>query len=128
MDNEFLLPQKVCAVFSRVTITFYLFLGRTAGWCFWSLYQISFGWGEFWNNFQICSCMNLVLYCFFRRIRNTVFLTHFLTNVLFMQKPDGWFLLAKCLKNTCKRVTFWVKMQVDGLHIYLKWHSSTGVF
>ena len=29
----------------------------------------------------------------------------FLTNVPLMDKPDSWFLLAKCLKNTCGRVT-----------------------
>ena len=29
-----------------------------------------------------------------------------------MQKPGSWFLLTKCLKNTCGRVTFQVKMQV----------------
>ena len=28
-------------------------------------------------------------------------------------KPGGWFLLAKYLKNTCGRVIFYVKMQVD---------------
>ena len=30
----------------------------------------------------------------------------FLTNVPFTDKPVSWFLLAKCLKNTCARVTF----------------------
>ena len=40
-----------------------------------------------------------------------------------MDKPGSWLLLAKCLKNTCGRVTFQVKMQID-----LKCHSSTGVF
>ena len=29
-----------------------------------------------------------------------------LTNVPFTDKPGSWFLLAKCLKNTCGRVTF----------------------
>ena len=29
-----------------------------------------------------------------------------------MDKAGSWFLLAKCLKNTCGRVTFLVKMQV----------------
>ena len=51
----------------------------------------------------------------------------FSTNVPFMQKTGSWFLLAKCLKNTCGRVTFSVKMQVDDTCI-LKCHSSTGVF
>ena len=36
----------------------------------------------------------------------------FSTNVLITDKPGSWFLLAKCLKNTCRRVTFQVKMQV----------------
>ena len=52
----------------------------------------------------------------------------FLTNVPFMDKPDCWFLLAKCFKNTCGRVTFQVKMQVIDLHLFLKCHSSTSVF
>ena len=30
----------------------------------------------------------------------------FSTNVPIMDKPSSWFLLAKCLKNTCGRVTF----------------------
>ena len=33
-------------------------------------------------------------------------LNTFLTNVPLMDKPGIWFLLAKCLKNTCGRVTF----------------------
>ena len=35
----------------------------------------------------------------------------FLTNAPFMEKPGSWFLLAKC-----------------DLHLYLKCHSSIGVF
>ena len=30
----------------------------------------------------------------------------FSTNVPLTDKPGSWFLLAKCLKNTCGRVTF----------------------
>ena len=30
----------------------------------------------------------------------------FSTNVPLMDKPGDWFLLAKCLKNTCGRVIF----------------------
>ena len=30
----------------------------------------------------------------------------FSTNVPLMDKPGGWFLLAKCLKNICGGVTF----------------------
>ena len=48
----------------------------------------------------------------------------FSNNVPLMLKPGRWFLLAKCLKSTCGRVTFLIKMQV----VYLKCHSSTGVF
>ena len=33
-------------------------------------------------------------------------LNPFLTSFPFMDKPGCWFLLAKCLKNTCGRVTF----------------------
>ena len=40
----------------------------------------------------------------------------FLTNVPFIDKPGSWFLLAKCLKNTCGRVIYSVKMQVDDHH------------
>ena len=35
-----------------------------------------------------------------------------------MWKPGSWFLLAKYLKNTCGRVTFYVKMQVDETCIF----------
>ena len=56
------------------------------------------------------------------------YINPFSTNVLLMQKPGSWFLLVKCLKNTCGKVTFSVKMQVDDLHLYLKCHSSTGAF
>ena len=45
-----------------------------------------------------------------------------------MQEAGSWFLLAKCLKNTCRRVTFYVKMLVDDRYLYLQCHSSTGVF
>ena len=48
----------------------------------------------------------------------------FSNNVPLMLKPGRWFLLAKCLKSTCGRVTFLIKMHV----VYLKCHSSTGVF
>ena len=34
------------------------------------------------------------------------FFNPFSTNVLIMDKPGSWFLLAKYLKNTCGRVTF----------------------
>ena len=30
----------------------------------------------------------------------------FLTNVSLADEPGSWFLLKKCLKNTCGRVTF----------------------
>ena len=30
----------------------------------------------------------------------------FSTNHPVMDKPGSWFLLAKCLENTCRRVTF----------------------
>ena len=41
-------------------------------------------------------------------IIDTIFnyINPFLTNVPFTDKPGSWFLLAKCLKNTCRRVTF----------------------
>ena len=55
-------------------------------------------------------------------------LNPFSTNVPLMQKLVSCFLLAKCLRNTCGRVTFLVNMQVDDLHLYLKCHSSTDVF
>ena len=38
-------------------------------------------------------------------------------NVALMKKPGGWFLLAKCAKNPCGRVTFDVKMQVDDVSL-----------
>ena len=30
----------------------------------------------------------------------------FQANVSLMEKPGGWFLLTKCVKNVCERVTF----------------------
>ena len=36
----------------------------------------------------------------------TVCFNPFSTNVSIIDKPGGWFLLVKCLKNTCGRVTF----------------------
>ena len=49
-------------------------------------------------------------------------------NVPLMEKPGGWFLQAKCVKNTCERVTFYIKMQVIDLHLYLNCHFATGFF
>ena len=64
------------------------------------------------------------------------FINSFSINVPIMDKPGSWFLLSKCLKNSCGRMTFQVKMQVIDLvkmqvidlHLYSKCHSSTGVF
>ena len=47
-----------------------------------------------------------------------IILNSFSTNIPVMDNPGSWFLLPKCLKNTCGRVTF--------LHLYLKCHSFTG--
>ena len=52
----------------------------------------------------------------------------FSTNVPLKDKPVSWLLLAECLKNTCGRVTFQVRMQVIDLHLYLEFHYSTSVF
>ena len=41
-----------------------------------------------------------------RLLMNSFFLNPFSTNVPFTDKPGSWFLLAKCLKNTCRRMTF----------------------
>ena len=46
-----------------------------------------------------------------------LFLKPFSTNFSVILKPGSWFLPAKYLKNTCRRVTF-----------YLTCHCSTGVF
>ena len=48
----------------------------------------------------------------------------FSTNVPLTDKPGSWFLLAKLLKNTCGRVTFQVKMQVNKVHLYLECHCK----
>ena len=52
----------------------------------------------------------------------------FSTNVPFIDKSGSWILLANYLRNTYGRVTFYVKMQIIDLHLYLKCHSSTDVF
>ena len=44
----------------------------------------------------------------------------FSTNVPFMDKPGSWFLLAKCLKNTCGRLTFFTLPQVFFKHFTSK--------
>ena len=38
--------------------------------------------------------------------------TLFQANVPLMEKPGGWFFLAKCVKNTCGTVTFLLKMSL----------------
>ena len=50
--------------------------------------------------FLIVSCLTLAKFFL------AVLLNPFSTNVPIMDKPGSWFLLAKCLKNTCGRVTF----------------------
>ena len=55
---------------------------------------------------------NLKLFCNVFALYLNETLNPFSTNVPFMGKPGSWFLLAKCFKNTCGRVTFSVKMQV----------------
>ena len=52
-------------------------------------------------------------------------LTHF-SHVSFMEKPGNSSLVVKFERDT-ERVTFLVKMQVDDLHLYLKYHFSTSV-
>ena len=42
--------------------------------------------------------------------------------------PGSWFTLAKCMKNICGKVAFYIKMQINYLHFNLKCHSSVGVF
>ena len=63
----------------------------------------------------------LLTFCFHQVIQ-------FQANVPLMEKPGVWFLLTKCMKNTCLRVTLYVKMQVDEFHVYLKCHFFTAVF
>ena len=74
---------------------------------------------KFWKNFAKFIAKDL-----FR----SFFLNPFLGNVPLTDKLGNWFLVAKCLKNTCGEVTFWAIMQVNDLHLYLKCHSSAGVF
>ena len=56
-----------------------------------------------------------LFYIFFQKYYFLSLFNPFLTNVPLMQKPGSWFLLAKCLKNTCGRGD-----QIDDLHFYLK--------
>ena len=41
-----------------------------------------------------------------QKLSKGFFINLFSTNVPLTDKPGSWFLLAKCLKNTCGRVTF----------------------
>ena len=63
-----------------------------------------------------------------RRNSGNLLLDPFTANFLLMEKPGSWFTLAKSMKSTRGRVTFYIKMQVNYLHLYLKCHSSTGIF
>ena len=49
-------------------------------------------------------------------------------NILVMEKVGTNFPLAKCVKNTCERVTFQIKVQEIDVYLNVKFHSSTGVF
>ena len=50
--------------------------------------------------------------CYFKTLQDKTicetpfFVNPFSSNVPFMDKPGSWFLLAKCLKSTCGKVTF----------------------
>ena len=48
----------------------------------------------------------------------------FSTNVPLMDKPGSWFLLAKSLKNTSRRVIFSVKMQAIDLLVKTNYVGS----
>ena len=48
-------------------------------------------------------------------------------NILVMEKVGTNFPLAKCVKNTCERVTFQIKVQEIDVYLNVKFHSSTGV-
>ena len=41
-----------------------------------------------------------------QKLSKGFFINLFSTNVPLTDKPGSWFLLAKCLKNTCGRETF----------------------
>ena len=58
---------------------------------------------------------NGLLYIFFQKYCFLSLFNPFSTNAPLMNKPGNWFLLAKCLKNTCGRGD-----QIDDLHFYLK--------
>ena len=45
-----------------------------------------------------------------------------------MEKPGITFALIKYLKNTYGWVTFWIKMLVTDVHLYVKCHFFIGVF
>ena len=51
----------------------------------------------------------------------------FAANVQLMEKPGSSCRLEKCLRNTNGRLTFSVKTQVNDLHLFLNYHSSTSV-
>ena len=78
---------------------------------------------------QLLICSNVYNYvkgfkiCEFNKNKIMLF-NPFLTNVPLMDKPGSWFFLAKCLKNTCGRVTFQVKMQVDDLPCIFTWNFT----
>ena len=59
---------------------------------------------NFWLN-QVAKAFIFITHLV--RFSKTVYtIKIFSTNVPIMDKSGSWFLLAKCLKNTCGRVTF----------------------
>ena len=55
-----------------------------------------------WNNIQLSFSNKEGKKNYWAQVN---YLNPFLTNVPLTKKPDSWFLLANCLKNTCGRVT-----------------------
>ena len=99
------------------TSTYVCVSGDTVCQCLKVLYYVIFKLTRLYSQSPACSCI------YFNMQINS-----FSINFPLTDKPGSWFLLAKSLKNTCESVTFQVKMQVIGLHYYLKCHSSTGGF
>ena len=52
------------------------------------------------------NCFRFLVTDIYKESNSHGYLNPFSTNVLFMDKPGSWFLLAECLKNTYGRVTF----------------------
>ena len=74
------------------------------------MYQVNISYNNSIDKYQsisFCYTDSIVLLSHEKELCvSVVVLNPFSTNAPLLYKPGSWFLLANCLKNTCRRVTF----------------------